>query len=231
MRYLYAYQFIFISPKWLQNMLAAVVCQFVPILGPIVLTGYAFDVIEGILRDGEENYPDFDPNRLMPYLTRGAWPYIIQLIVILPLSFVIIASILVFDLVIITSRGDPGWPVIFGFAGMLLVVLFLATIVLPFVVTPLMLRAGLCKSFKAAFNREFYFDFLRKCWKELFVSELFLLVSTLVLTLIGSLFCIGMYAAAGWAMMARYHLMYQIYARYLERGGIPPVVKDEAIQA
>ena len=93
-----------------------------------------------------------------------------------------------------------------------------------------MLRAGLCKDFKAAFNREFYVDFVRKVWLELFLSELFLLVTSLVLTLAGMIvFCMGQYVAAGWVMMARFHLMYQVYALYLQRGGIPPAVKDETI--
>jgi hypothetical protein len=231
MRYLQSYQFVFVSPKWMQNFGIAVLCQFVPILGPIVLIGYAFDIIEGMLRDGEENYPDFDANRLMPYFSRGAWPFIIQLIVILPLSLIIFVSVLVFYAIILTSPGGPPWWVFLLFGGLLLVVIFLSLVIMPYVVVPLSLRAGLCRSFKEAFNREFYFDFVRKCWKELFLAELFLFVSSQILGLVGMcMFCIGVNVAAAWIMLARHHLMYQVYLRYLERGGIPPVVKDERVQ-
>src|SRR5713101_8379987 len=231
MRYLQSYQFVFVSPRWMQNFGIAVLCQFVPILGPIVLIGYAFDIIEGMLRDGEENYPDFDPSPLMPYFRRGACPFIIQLIVALPLTLIIFVTVLVFYAIILTSSGSPPWWVIFLFLGLFFVVLFLSLVILPFVVIPLSLRAGLCKSFKEAFNREFYFDFVKKCWRELLLAELFLFCSSQLLILVGMcVFCVGSYVAAAWIMLARHHLMYQVYLRYLERGGIPPVVKDERVQ-
>jgi hypothetical protein len=231
MRYLQAYQFVFVSPKWMQNFGIAVLCQFVPIMGPIVLIGYAFDIIEGMLRDGEENYPDFDANRLMPYFMRGAWPFIIQLIVGLPLTVIIMVSFFVFYAIILTSSGGPPWWVLLVFAGLFLVVIFLSLVIMPFVVVPLSLRAGLCKSFSEAFNPEFYFDFVKKCWKELLLAELFLFVSGQILVLVGMcVLCIGVNVAAAWVMLSRHHLMYQVYLLYLERGGIPPVVKDEKVQ-
>jgi hypothetical protein len=232
MRYFHAYQFIFVSPKWLNNVLAAVVCQFVPIVGPIVLIGYAFEVIEGMLRDGEENYPDFDTNRLLPYLSRGVWPFVINLVATLPLSIVILASVITFYVVILTGQGEPPWWMLAMFAGLLFVVLFFSLVIVPFVVVPLSLRAGLGKSLKAAFDREAYVDFVKKSWKELFLTELFAFATGQVLTFVGmALCCVGVHVSIAWMVMARHHLMFQVYARYLERGGIPLVVENQPTPA
>jgi len=232
MRYWHSYQYVFISPKWLTNLLAGIVCMFVPVLGEIVLLGYNFEVIEAMLRDGEENYPDFDMNRVMNYLWRGAWPFIIQLVASLPLFLVIIVTYFVFVAAMVTSQGDPGIWVYLLFGGFLITALVFAAVILPFLILPLELRAGLSKNLRAAFSREFYFDLIRRCWKELIVAQLFIFASGLPLVLIGLLLCgMGTAPARALIMFARSHLMYQIYNRYLEKGGVPPAVQEVSVQA
>jgi hypothetical protein len=50
-------------------------------LVPIVFSSYLFEVIDALQRDPEhKDYPDFDSNRLMEYLTRGDWPFLMQLV-------------------------------------------------------------------------------------------------------------------------------------------------------
>jgi hypothetical protein len=52
--YLLAYRFVFQSPNWIKNLLWGSLCFFVPILGPMVLVGYLFEVIEWLHRRREE---------------------------------------------------------------------------------------------------------------------------------------------------------------------------------
>jgi hypothetical protein len=230
MRYLHAYQYVFVSPKWLANIGLTIVCYLVPLVGPIVAFGYHYEIIEAMLRDGEENYPDFDANRLMPYLTRGAWPFIIQLIAVLPLLLVIFCGYLTFAGMMMTTNGSPEPEFFLVFACLFLVVVLFAGVVLPLVVLPLEVRAGLTKSFRGAFSREFYFDFVKRCWKELICAQLFIFASGLFLTLLGTLLClVGRYPAEALVLFARTHLLFQVYKRYLEKGGIPPVVKEEGL--
>jgi len=232
MRYWRSYQFVFISPKWLTNLVAGIVCMFVPILGPIVLLGYQFEMIEAMLRDGEENYPDFDMNRVMNYLWRGAWPFIIQLVASLPLILIIIVSYFVFIAAMVTSAGDPGIWVYLLFGGLLIAAIVFGSVILPLLILPLELRAGLSKNLRAAFSREFYFDLIRRCWKELIVAQLFIFASGFLLGLVGLLLCgLGTAPAQALTMFARSHLMYQIYNRYLEKGGVPPAVQEVSVQA
>jgi hypothetical protein len=49
-----------------------------------------------------------------------------------------------------------------------------------------------------------------------------------VLGIAGLMVCfIGVFAAAGLIAFAQYHLMYQLYELYLERGGTPIPLKSE----
>src|SRR5262245_8912866 len=84
MQYFEAYRSLFSSPKWATNLLIGMVCQLVPIVGPIVWMGYGYDVIEAQHRHGRDQFPAFDFNRLGSYLTRGAWPFLVSLVVAIP---------------------------------------------------------------------------------------------------------------------------------------------------
>jgi hypothetical protein len=231
MRYLHSYQYVFISPKWLHNLGFGTLCVLVRIVGDIVLMGYQFEMIEAMLRDGEENYPDFDANRIVAYFLRGAWPFIIEIVIAIPLIVMLILCIVSFVGVMIGTQGDPGIAFFLLFGGLFLLVIFFAGVVLPLLVMPLEIRAGLSKSLRAAFSRAFYVDFVKRCWKELIFAQLFVFFSGFVLFLVGMLLCgLGTVPAQALTMFARSHLMYQIYSLYLERGGIPPAVKDETVQ-
>src|SRR5262249_50719427 len=94
MKYLEAYRFLFKSEKWLTNLLLCVVAAFVPIAGAMVILGYHFEIIEGMHLRGEKDDPDFDFTRLLNYLLRGAWVFLVQLILSLPLIVIFLPSYL-----------------------------------------------------------------------------------------------------------------------------------------
>jgi hypothetical protein len=230
MKYIYSYRFVFESANWVMNLLGAMVCRFVPVLGPMVFLGYAFEIIETLHRKKGSPYPDFDFNQLMKYLTRGLWPFLVQLIVRLP--FVVIGMIVYLFLVVVMAFGvGKEHP---GIAFVLFVLFYLVVCALfvlcAFVMMPLMLRAGLTQDFKQAFSLDFMKDFIKRMWLEMVLLELFLLGTGIVLSLIGLLvFCIGIYPAFALILYAEYHLLYQSYELYLERGGMPIPLKPEPV--
>src|SRR5260370_36545070 len=103
MKYIYSYRFVFESANWLMNLLAAAVCMVVPVVGPMVLLGYTFEIIETLHRKKGAPYPDFDFNQLMKYLTRGVWPFLAGLVIFLPIA-VIIMIVYIF-LVVVMAFG------------------------------------------------------------------------------------------------------------------------------
>src|SRR5579859_7900971 len=107
------------------NLVWGGLCFLVPIVGPMVMVGYLFEVIEwlhrrreeeklpwveptgvaaapeGAIRTGPgasagsfelaapEQYPDFNVNRIQDYLMRGVWPFLVQLLIGLPVGMVL----------------------------------------------------------------------------------------------------------------------------------------------
>src|SRR5205823_5265457 len=66
-------------------------CCLIPVIGPILMLGYLFEIIDSLLRSPAKPYPDFDFNRFGDYLLRGVWPFLVELIV----SFVLVPVLLI----------------------------------------------------------------------------------------------------------------------------------------
>jgi hypothetical protein len=252
MRYLQSYSFMFSSRNWTTNLLLASLCVLIPAVGPIILIGYLFEVIDALLarrpwpdsRRADQpsdaitsqplapsttespthagDYPDLTFDRLGEYLTRGIWPFLVQLIVNLPVGVVFgLLWTMGMMLVSIAAANNSG-----GLATV--VVIFLVLVYLLFVVAlgvvsaPLYIRAGLSSDFASAFSMEFFRDFLKRVGKETLLMQLFLSATGVLLTLGGMLACcIGMYPAIALVMFAHHHLDLQLYQLYLQRGGTP----------
>jgi hypothetical protein len=246
MNYFESYQFIFRSPKWLTNLLIAALAQLVPIAGPMVLIGYNYDIIEALHLRGRETYPDFDFNRLGKYLLRGAWPFLVALVVgmavmILPLILLFV-TYLGFVLSLTAMAPPPGGgppppgsstaPTIWGcLLGASYLFLILVSIVSQIVLIPMTLRAGLMQDFAAGFSWAFVRDFMGRMWGKTILAELFLVLTSIPLGLLGLLLCfVGVYAVAAWIAFARAYLVFELYEEYLKRGGMEIPLQVQAAQ-
>ena len=219
MRYLDAYKYILKSPNWMMNILIGLASGFVPIAGPMVFTGYLLESMEKMLRTGDEKPRDFDVNRLAAYLVRGLWPFLVMMVVSIPFT------------VLLTCCG--GVSVLAGFAlgggaGIVLgyLLAFFGILVGSFLVSlvslPMRIRAGFTLNFGSAFELAFVKDFFRRVGKEVVLVELFIVGSSLVLTIAGLLACcVGIYVVMPVVQFAACHLTYQLLKRYEERGGMP----------
>jgi hypothetical protein len=265
--YILAYRFVFQSRNWLKNLLWGSLCFLVPILGPMVLAGYLFEVIEWLHRRREEerlpwveptgitaapeaaiqtepgvsagdfeyaapdHYPDFNVNRIQDYLMRGVWPFLVQLVVGLPLAFFIIGLYVLTVLLIGVAVANNVGPFVIVPILLVAALAFLVGLVLMGVIqVPLYLRAGLSRDFGSAFSMAYLKDFLKRTGKEVVLSQLFLHATGIVLGLLGAMACvIGAYPAAALGMMATHHLDYQLYELYLQRGGEPIRPRDDRL--
>jgi hypothetical protein len=111
-------------------------------------------------------YPDLTFDRLGEYLARGVWPFLVQLIVNLPVGFAFgMLWTLGMMLVSIAAASDSG--VLGGIVVILLFIVYLLIVVaLGVISAPLYLRAGLSSDFAGAFSMAFLRDFLRRVGKE-----------------------------------------------------------------
>ncbi len=212
MRYLRSYGFLFDSPRWPANLLAGAACQFVPVLGPMAFTGYAFELVESVPRNGDRDHPVFDLGHLESYLLRGLWPLIVQMAGLIPVmlvSLVLLAAMADTSAVTTRARVTLGLlpPVVFGV--LLVLSVFLA---------PLTLYVGLRQELAGV--QAFVQDYFRRVGRETLLTQVFVAVTGTSVALVGgSLFCVGVYPALALVHLAQYHLLAQLYGLYLQRGG------------
>jgi hypothetical protein len=230
MQYMRSLQFIMDRKNWMSNILLGGVCMLVPIVGPIVFSGYLFEVIDALNRDpGHKDYPDFDFNRLMEYLTRGIWPFLMQLVLSLTIGVPLGLVMGVLMAVGAAVAANNNFPAIMLVFQLLLFVVILAVAILSvFVTLPAELQAGLGREFNLPRMVAFVKDFNKRVFKEMLVAVLFLVAIAVVAELVGLLlFCVGIYFTIAVVVMAQHHLEFQLYQLYLERGG-PPIVATES---
>ncbi len=219
MRYFRAYGFIFDSPQWLTTLLIGIVCMFVPVVGPMVFMGYLYDVIEALHRDPEQVYPPFDFNRLLDYLVRGVWPFLVQLVVMLPLMLLLMVFVAIPIALAVCLTGEEPSAVVWICIAVASLMVAAGIILIPLVTIPMSLRAGLAQDFGAGFSVAFVRDFIARVWLESILTQLFMLVTAPLLAVMGmAVFCIGQYPAQVWIICAGTHLHYQLYELYLQRG-------------
>jgi hypothetical protein len=237
LQYIEAYSFWFNHPNWLINLLLVTVCQIIPIVGPIVVLGYEYEVILAKLRRTTRTYPELDFGRFTDYLSRGVWPFLVQLIqglVIGPVMAVVFFLVFMLAGLGAAAQGPKGEPAIFLLVIPVMLVLFTFFVTLSaLVMTPLVLRAGLTQDLGKAFDWAFVKDFMHRVGWETVYAHGFLMLSAWVALLIGSLLCcVGAYPATSLILLAHTHLNWQLYELYLARGGMPiPLPEDEIIDA
>ncbi len=252
MHYFHAIRFAFKSPRWPMNLLLVCVCSLIPIVGPIVLIGYFFEMIDSFLGlvkakrlDGSEegalnalpvddyvaeNYPDFQFDRFGEYLSRGIWPFLVGFIIHLIVT--VLAIIFLIGGMILTGVTVAGTPnadlKFFAMYGSFCLVYFALLLIVGMVTLPIYLRAGLTGEFAAAFSWTFYRDFMQRVGKEVVLSQFFLALVGPPLYVVGLAMCyFGMLPAMALLQYAQHHLEYQLYELYLQRGGQPVTRKIE----
>jgi Protein of unknown function (DUF4013) len=233
-QYLRAYKFPFDSPQWFANVGFVTLCllttSVIPVVGQMLAVGYLYDVLEAMHHQASDRpYPDFRWERFVAYLVRGALIFLVQFLVMLPALAIFLIGF--FAAMVVTIGSSPEEPNLVLFAGLYggtLVLAMVSSLFLSLLIVPLTLRVGLSQDLGQTFSWSFIKDYARRVWGPTLQAELFLLVSTLVVTLAGlALCCFGVYAVMALPLFARIHLNYQLYELYLERGGTPIPLQRE----
>lgn len=211
----------FKTPRWGMNLLFGGLCMLIPIVGPMVLTGW---LVTGFwMRDSDDaaQFPPFDFGEFGSYVERGLWPFLVIIVVtmaVMPL-FSILMLLPTFGGAFF-AHEQTGRYLVAAASLISMALCFLGIVFVTFVMTPVKLRATLTQSFGAAFNPPFIRQFITLTWKEMLVGGLFLMVANLFLMVVGLLvLCVGVYGAAVVNYFAYMHLSKQLYRVYLARGG------------
>jgi hypothetical protein len=224
MRYMHSLNFITQKPGWFKNLLLCAVCLIIPVIGPIVLLGYMFEVFDALRRDPDKTaYPEFDFSRFTAYLSRGIWPFLVQMI----MQVVAMVPVGIFYAIVIgvsvagSQSGGKGGAIIAVVWLLYFVVIFVVSILIAVVAWPMMTYAGVAQKFDLSGMIGYSKDFVRKTLKELVITLVFLMAAGTVMGMLGFLACcVGIYLVAPAMTLAQHHLKVQLYELYLQRGGI-----------
>jgi hypothetical protein len=228
--YMRMYNYIFEHPNWMMTVLLGALCMLIPVVGPLVMLGYQYEVVISLMTTQGLRYPEFDFNRFADYLMRGVWPFLVQLVaslVLAPVYLILFFVPFMTLMAIVAAAGERNSPLVFAVGLPLLLMVVIPLSILPAIaLMPLMLRAGLAQDFAEAFNFNWAVDFVKKTWREMLVAMLFLALTGGVLAMLGMLACyIGLFAVMPVIFLAQSYLLYQLYSIYLTRGGTPVPVK------
>lgn len=236
MKYMDSLRFVTARQSWLKNLFMIALCMFIPVIGPIVVGGYMFEVFDALRRDPEhKDYPEFDFGKFSPYLMRGIWLFLVQMILQVIIMVPIGAMYALTMIVTIAARDVPALIVT---AWVLYTVgCFVLGMVSALVAWPALIYAGVRQAFDFGGMLAFIKSFIKSVGKELVVSILFLMAVGMVMGTLGWLLCcVGVLFAAAALMLAQHHLKHQLYDLYLERGGTPipekaaPYVSEPKVQ-
>jgi hypothetical protein len=217
--YLRAYRYIFENPRWVTNVLLFAVCCLIPVVGGIAALGYGYDVLASLIRRRRRTYPDFEFGRFGDYLGRGIWPFLMQLLLEVPI--LIVLQVLVFILVFTMPR------VFFSLGPVPNIVYALVLAALGFLLMPLCLRAGVSRSLDLGGSFGFARDFFGRVGLQALLVYLFLMVTGSAVLFLGIILCcVGMLPAFAILTLAQMQLASQLYQVYLARGGEPIPVRQ-----
>ncbi len=230
MAYWESVNYVFRNPNWMSNVAWGILASLIPMAGTLIMMGYQFRVMDGLIRSQGETYPDFKWDDLEDYLMRGLWAIIVYMVfaaVVGPVVFGVFYCGLFGVFIVLASGGEQGPNPAATAAAIALgifafLVLFAVSFLLSLIIAPLMLRAGLGKDLGRAFNFPWVKDFAGKMWGEMLLAGLFALALVIPLWLVGALTCgIGLLPAAVIFQLAQSHLWSQWYLLFLQRGGEP----------
>jgi len=230
-RVLDSLRFVFDDRDWKTNCLIGVVFLFIPIVGPIALAGWLCEIHQRLVRGHPQPMPKLDFTDLGHFLGRGVAPFLVQLVLSVPVSIMIVGGYFVTafgSLAIIAATGEP----LLG----LLVVLVVAvgvgvlSLVLGIVMNAAFTRAELTESIGDALSIGPVLQYTRTTWLQVLIKNILFGFVGLGLILVGmALFCVGIYPAAIVLQVAAMHLRWQIYRYHVDRGGEPIAVKGPQV--
>lgn len=230
MQYLRSYTFLFSAPHAASTISTLSLYFILPVVGQLAVWGYCYNLIEQLIRRGEDETPSFVEVPFNHLISRSAWPGMLMLLIyfsVFPLSIFFTWTVTILSIYAAFNGSDiqaavfgVGFPLVATLA--VIGVLFLSGILLP-----MTLRMALTQSLLQAFRFRWLWEFWKKMWFELLLSVSFLWVSFFLVVSMGAfLFCFGAIPAMVLCTVAQAHLQYQLYELYLRRGGTPIPVKS-----
>jgi Protein of unknown function (DUF4013) len=233
MDYMGGLNFVMSKANWFTNAFMCGLCILIPIVGPIVVWGYAYETVDLLHRTNQKRYLDFRWERFGDYLARGIGPFLVTLVFAIPQTIInfSIQFALGLNFGFMPQLPAPGQPA--NFQDDLLQNIAINTLfqwcvqfVFSYLAWPFQLRGGLSEQIGQSFNVSASLKFFQKTWFESFVCLIILVACWTVAVLLSIVTCcVGYIPALGYMTLFGSWLSFNLYRVYLSRGGEPIPLK------
>lgn len=222
-----AFKFLFKGGNALNNILLGAVMNLIPIVGPIMLMGWHCEILQRLIKRHPNPIPKLAMDDFGYFLGRGLAPFVIVLITTVPLvfislfvMFVVSFGVALFAGAVEQQGGEPSPLMVLGGFGIPFLAFFAFSILFNVLLMAALTRAELTEDIGMSLDFGKIWAYARATWKDVLISYLVFLPLTFAAVFAGMLvFFVGVYAAVIIIMVAYLHLRWQIYERYLSRGG------------
>ena len=217
-----ALRFAFRSEKPWSNVLLATLMMFVPVAGPIALMGWHAEIMQRLVRRHPTPVPPLEFTDFTHYITRGVQPFVSQMLASLPISFLAVFGAMIGGVGGGIAARSGGPEVILVIWGVMALVMFVTMPFMWVVLNAVVTRADLVEEVGATLKMGELGRYMRATWLTVIGTFMVFAMLSVGFVLVGMLvFCIGAYVASSIMQLAQLHLRWQIYERYVARGGAP----------
>lgn len=233
-----AVRFVFTNPRWKNDLLLAIVLTLIPLVGPLAFAGWLVEIHQRLVRRHPAPFPKLDFGDLMYWVNRGLAPFLVGLVVGLPvffLAYLVLGIGMGITVAIGAAVGEPMVMVLVGGVVGLVWALFLLAVGPVF--NAFQTRAELTGTFEGAFRFADAMAYARATAWRVIVKNLVFVLLAAGLVIGGMLACyVGLFPAIAVVQIAAMHLRWQLYDDHRARGGaeIPlqepqPVPAEQAL--
>jgi len=231
-----AFKFLLSDANALNNLLIGAVMNIIPIIGPITLMGWHCEIVQRLIKRHPRPIPKLDFSDFLYFLGRGVAPFVVVLIATLPITLLVmfLMFVLMFGLALVGStmhqqNGEPPAALIFGGIGIAFLLFFMLMLVINVVVMSALTRAELTEDIGKSLSFSHIWAYAKATWKDVIIAYIvFLPLATIVMFGGMLVVFVGIYAAIIFINVTYVHLRWQIYERYLSRGGEPIPIQTKS---
>jgi len=201
-----SFTFIFEDKKWVEKILIGGLVLLIPIIGSILMLGYAIKLVRNVRNHDPEPLPEWDDWGGM--FSDGLKLFIISLIWALPL---IILFILLFVPMLFADSSDTASAIASIFSLCFSCLSFIYIIIIWLALPGIIIKFAEGGEISDGFKFGEIMSFGKKHVGEIIVVALVSWGAYLVASLVGSLLCVvGLIFTVFWASLVQYHLIAQI---------------------
>jgi len=210
-----AFKDFFTTPKKWPTFWCIVLCNIIPVAGPMVAMGYFFQRFTRVRN--QMPAPDFDFNQFGDYLKLGLWPFLASMVAsLIILPFIVIAMILFMVAAAMAENSE----IVALVCGLFAFLFYLAGFfVIGLVSAPVLLSAGIQQDFKSGFNKAYIIGFIKNVGMKMIGTFILFGLMMIIPMLILYFTIVGLIVAGALVSFAMYHLYFQFYDLNIERGG------------